>query len=202
MLGWIFKINGWCLWGRAQGLGISSLRLLSAADMNCWFELQFSCPTKDQLSCRLPFIGCPLQEGFNVFSAEPLLKTVCLAALSHLYSESAVLKRALSIMKKVRAKRIFTPLNLDTKDLSVDKGRARAFSIIDYMWNPNVNIRWTTVPKIRFPPLYFYKFMDTSPLSVYKVRNIGSPSLEFQRRQSEHLLRLSEPSAFHFNLHC
>lgn len=53
--------------------------------------------------------------------------TVCLTALSHPYSEMAVLKRALSIMKKIRAKRIFTPLNLDTKDLSVDREQARAF---------------------------------------------------------------------------
>lgn len=47
---------------------------------------------------------------------------VSLMSLSTPYSEIAVLKRTLLIMKKIRAKRIFTPLNLDTKDLSVDKG--------------------------------------------------------------------------------
>lgn len=56
--------------------------------------------------------------------------------------------------------------------------------------------------KIRFPPLYFYKFMDNPLLSIYKVRNIGSPGLEFQRKQSEHLLRFAEPRILLFILFC
>jgi len=123
-----------------------------------------------------------------------------LMALQHFLTcvQSEVFQRALSIMKKVKAKRIFTPLNLDTKDLSVDKGQARVFSIIGYVRNPNVNICWTTMPEIRFPLLYLCKFMDTQPLSVCKVRNLGSPSVEFQRRQSEHLFRLLEPRVLLF----
>lgn len=58
------------------------------------------------------------------------------------------------------------------------------------------------MPKIRFSPLYFYKFMDTLLLWVYKVRNIGSPSPEFQKRQSEHLLRLLKPRGLLFILIC
>lgn len=44
--------------------------------------------------------------------------------------------------------------------------------------------------------------MDSLLLSIYKVRNIVSPSLEFQRRQSEHLLRLAEPKVLIFILFC
>lgn len=44
-----------------------------------------------------------------------------------------MLKRALPKMKKVKAKRFFMPLILNIENLSVDKGQARAFSIIDYM---------------------------------------------------------------------